>query len=235
MKYSAILFDLDGTLFPISNAKFETVYLHSLAQKLSQYLEPKLLLQSMWEALEIMINDRSDRFNDEIFYEAFGDRVGSDLVRALIPKFEEYYANDFVVLKDHLDDNQMMVEAIALLRKKGYRLAIATNPMFPEEAVAQRIRFSGLNIDDFEFVSNFSIHRRTKPNPEYYLEVCAAIGVDPMKCLMVGNDMKEDMAAREVGMDGWILTDYLIEASEDKASWRGTRVDFLKKVKEELL
>ena len=235
MKYNAILFDLDGTLFPISNAKFEKVYLHSLAEKLSKYLDPKLMLQSMWEALEVMIKDDSDRFNDAIFYEEFGERVGHDLVKELQPKFDEYYANDFAVLKDHLDENHMIVEAIKLLKEKGYKLVIATNPMFPQDAVEQRILFSGLRVDDFDYVSNFSKHRRTKPNPEFYAEVCEAIGVDPSTCLMVGNDMKEDMAAMDLGMDGWILTDYLIEAEDVVADWSGTRLEFLEKVKEELL
>ena len=44
------------------------------------------------------------------------------------------------------------------------------------------------------------------------LPVLAALGVKPEECLMVGNDATEDMAAREVGMDVFLLTDCLINA-----------------------
>ena len=36
------------------------------------------------------------------------------------------------------------------------------------------------------------------------------LGVQPDECLMVGNDATEDLAAREAGMDVFLLTDCLI-------------------------
>lgn len=236
MKYSAILFDLDGTLFPISNDNFEKVYLHSLAAKMAEYVEPKHLLKSMWESLDVMIRDTSEAMNDEIFYQAFGDRVGHDLVETMKPKFDDYYLNEFNELKNHLDDNEDMVEAIRLLKERGYTLIIATNPMFPPVAVNQRILFSGLNPEDFTYVSDFEKHASAKPNKEFYVEVCKKNDLDPTKCLMVGNDMYEDMIAKELGMDAWLITDYLIESEMgDLSDWKGTRKEFLERVKEELI
>ena len=40
--------------------------------------------------------------------------------------------------------------------------------------------------------------------------VAVRLGVKPEECLMVGNDATEDLAAREVGMDVFLLTDCLI-------------------------
>ena len=41
MKYQAILFDLDGTLMPMSNQTFIDMYIPSLANYLAEYVEPK--------------------------------------------------------------------------------------------------------------------------------------------------------------------------------------------------
>ena len=49
-----------------------------------------------------------------------------------------------------------------------------------------------------------------KPNPKYYLEILEKIGVAPEECLMVGNDVTEDMVAKELGMEVFLLTDCLI-------------------------
>ena len=38
----------------------------------------------------------------------------------------------------------------------------------------------------------------------------ASLGVSPKECLMVGNDVGEDMIARELGADVFLLTDCLI-------------------------
>lgn len=182
-----------------------------------------------------MVKDTTTSRNDEVFYQAFGERVGTDLVTALKPKFDEYYLNEFAILKEHLDDNSEMIEAIQLLKEEGYQLVIATNPMFPPSAVEQRILFSGLNIADFIYYSDFEKHTRTKPTPEYYEEVCSINNLDPKHCLMVGNDMKEDVSAQAVGMDTWLITDYLIKSDSDYSDWQGTRKQFLEKAKEEFI
>ncbi|MBR3862194.1 MAG: HAD hydrolase-like protein, partial [Clostridia bacterium] len=50
-----------------------------------------------------------------------------------------------------------------------------------------------------------------KPSEGYYREVLAKIGCAPSECLMVGNDVTDDMVpASAVGMQVFLLTDYLI-------------------------
>ena len=93
---------------------------------------------------EIMLQDQSDRINEAIFFEEFGKRIGDQTLRKLEPMFEEYYRTEFSILKKGMDDNENMIEAISLLKEKGYRLIIATNPMFPKVAVSKRIEYSGL-------------------------------------------------------------------------------------------
>lgn len=235
MKYKAILFDLDGTLMPMDNDDFEKLYLSTLGQKLAPYIEPRALMHSMMDALQVMMRDSSNITNDQIFFSHFKSLLGDELASVLEPKFDEYYRNEFSILQSGFDDNSKMVKTIEYLKSRGYRLIVATNPMFPPIAVEKRIEFSGLNLEDFDFVSNFEIHTATKPQKRYFEEVLRLNNLEARDCLMIGNDMEEDMVAKELGMDGWIITDYLISRNNnDVSDWSGSREEFYQRVKEKL-
>lgn len=96
------------------------------------------------------------------------------------------------------------------LKARGVRVALATNPIFPRIATEQRIRWAGLAPEDFALYTTYENSTFCKPNPDYYREVVRTLGVQPEECLMVGNDATEDLAAREAGMDVFLLTDCLI-------------------------
>ena len=70
---------------------------------------------------------------------------------------------------------------------------------------------TGLDPKDFLLYTTYENSCHCKPNPAYYEDVLAAIGADPRECLMVGNDVQEDMIARELGMEVFLLTDCLLD------------------------
>ena len=90
------------------------------------------------------------------------------------------------------------------------RVALATNPIFPATATQSRIRWAGLDPEDFELCTTYENIGFCKPNPAYYMEITRRLGVRPEECLMVGNDVTEDMVAAEIGMQVFLLTDCLI-------------------------
>ena len=106
-------------------------------------------------------------------------------------------------------------ETVRALKEKGFRVALATNPIFPQIATAQRIRWTGLTPEDFELFTTYENSHFCKPNLSYYEEVLERLGVTPQECLMVGNDVSEDMIAEKLGMKVFLLTDCLIN-KEDK-------------------
>jgi len=57
-----------------------------------------------------------------------------------------------------------------------------------------------------------------KPNLRYYEEVCAKLNVSPAECLMVGNDVGEDMIAQQLGMQVFLLSDCLINKANENVS-----------------
>ena len=61
------------------------------------------------------------------------------------------------------------------------------------------------------------------------------MGVSASDCVMVGNDVSDDMPARELGMDVFLVTDYLLNAENrdidefPHGSWNDFE-EFIKKI-----
>ena len=105
----------------------------------------------------------------------------------------------------------LAAKAVELARAKAEHVVLATNPLFPEVAVRSRLKWAGVSYDCFDLVTDYSNSCTCKPNPAYFLEITGKLGVDPRKCLMIGNNVQEDIeAAAAAGMDTFLLTDCLI-------------------------
>lgn len=96
------------------------------------------------------------------------------------------------------------------LKSAGYRLALATNPVFPAVATESRMRWAGLNPSAFDLYTTYENTGYCKPNPDYYRDILQKLDVCAGDCLMVGNDVDEDMVAASLGMQVFLLTDCLI-------------------------
>ena len=46
-----------------------------------------------------------------------------------------------------------------------------------------------------------------KPNPEYFRGILEEFRLDPAECLMVGNDVGEDLSIRTLGVKTYLVTD----------------------------
>ena len=101
-------------------------------------------------------------------------------------------------------------ETVRALHAMGYRTVLATNPLFPPTATQSRIRWAGLIPEDFEFITTYDNSSFCKPNPDYYREILGKLNLNAGECLMVGNDVNEDMIAQTLGMQVFLLTDCLI-------------------------
>ena len=91
-------------------------------------------------------------------------------------------------------------KTVNALKDRGYRLVLATNPIFPLVATKNRASWAGLSVDDFELCTTYENSSFCKPNIKYYGEILSKLGMAPEECLMVGNDVDEDMIAEKLGM-----------------------------------
>ena len=209
-----VLFDLDGTLLPMDQDEFVNAYMSLLAKKLApQGYDPKHLIAAIWAGTKAMVENDGQKSNEEVFWEDFCHIFGPD-ARKDEPLFEEFYATDFAQARTVCRLAPEAAQIVALLKEKGVKPVLATNPLFPTIATRQRIRWAGLEPEDFAAVTTYENSRFCKPNPEYYRELLAKLGKAPENCLMVGNDVDEDMIpARAVGMQVFLLTDCLLNRS----------------------
>ena len=205
-----VLFDLDGTLLPMDQDAFVRTYLGLLARYMEEYgFEPGRLMQTMGEGIRAMVANDGSRTNEEAFWQVFRDAFGPQ-TEAAREVLEQFYASEFIKARVTCGFAPEAGELIRRLKEKGIRVVLATNPLFPRTATMQRIRWAGLDQEDFELVTTYEAECFCKPNPEYYRAILAKLQLDPGRCVMVGNDAVEDLAAEEAGMEVFILTGCLL-------------------------
>lgn len=210
MGIQAVFFDLDGTLLPMDQDEFTRGYFKLLAAKAApRGYEPKQLIDAIWAGTAAMVMNDGSRSNEEVFWKKFIKIFGEEAI-ADKPLFDEFYANEFENAKQFCPCNPKAAEAILLLKGMGVRLVLATNPIFPAVGTEARIRWAGLSPKDFELYTTYENSRYCKPNLDYYREILEKTNLTPEECLMVGNDVAEDMIAREIGMKVFLLTDCMI-------------------------
>lgn len=205
-----ILFDLDGTLLPMDEEKFAKAYFHLLCEKVAPLgYEPEKTLTTILKCTGDVLANDGKMTNEEVFWNGFSAVFGNKVYEDR-NVFDEFYKNEFNLARDTCGYDERAGRTIKKLKELGYKIIIATNPIFPAFGTLSRIRWAGLDYEDFELITTYENSSFCKPNPNYYSEILSKHGLDPADCLMVGNDCEEDMVAATLGLKVFLLTDNLI-------------------------
>lgn len=214
-----ILFDLDGTLLPLDQDVFVKKYFSLLAKKLAPHgFEPEKLIQTVWYGTKAMILNNGENLNEQVFWDKFREVYGESAANIAFPVLEEFYQVEFDGVKEICEYTPAASEIITKAKSLGFKVALATNPLFPSLATEKRAMWAGLNLSDFELYTTYENSRYSKPNLAYYRDICSTLGVEPGQCVMVGNDVDEDMIAKELGMKVFLLTDRIINKNDKDIS-----------------
>lgn len=225
---NTFLFDLDGTLLPMDMDKFERKYFGALAKKLSVYFKPEMLVKYIWKSTGAMVkNTGGFETNKEVFFRDFIDSTGADIEK-LNPIFDEFYLKEFKSIGALFPGEPYMVKAVGLLKERGYNVVVATNPIFPMEAIKERLRWAGFKPEDFSYITSYENMHYCKPNVEYYSEVLSITDRYPDECIMVGNDVEEDLVASKLGIKTFLIEDCMINRGGEppKTDFHGTYKEF---------
>jgi HAD superfamily hydrolase (TIGR01549 family) len=223
-KRTTILFDLDGTLLEMHTEPFVKAYLKELGSYIGDKYDAEKLLAVIWDATKAMIvSNEPEKTNEQVFIEHFLAKSGIEKAE-IWPIFEAFYRDVFPKLSDLTYPSPWAKKIVDAAKSQGYRVAVATNPVFPQDAIFSRLAWIELSPSDFELVTVYEESHYTKPNKGYFLEICEKLGVAPEECIMVGNHMQEDMVASQLGMKTFLVTNYLEDRGEPgyQVDQRGT-------------
>lgn len=211
MAIKAVLFDLDGTLLPMDQDVFIGAYFKLLAARLAPLgYEPDMLIDSVLKGTYAMIKNDGSCRNEDAFWRVFIGIHGEASIKdkSIIDGF---YSQEFSKVKELCGFAKEAKEVVELVKVSGKRAVLATNPLFPAVATENRMRWAGLEPEAFEYYTTYENSCYCKPNPEYYKEILAKLNLKAEECIMVGNDVSDDMVATEaLGMKVFLLTDCLI-------------------------
>ena len=198
--YKNFLFDLDGTLLPMDMKYFIELYVAAFCKCLAPVtkIESKPLMDSIWASVAQMARNDGDCLNETVFWRTMNSRCKRDM-RVFSDNFDSFYVVDYI-------------------KKRGGRIIVATNPIFPKSSTYTRIEWAGLNVNDFSYITTYDNSSACKPNLNYFEEVCSVCGIHPEESLMIGNDVDEDMISSRLGFDTFLVTDCLINRSDKSLS-----------------
>lgn len=214
MSITTVLFDLDGTLLPMDQDEFIKTYFGLLAKTMAPHgYPPEQLIASIWEGTKAMMKNDGTRTNEAAFWSKFCEIFGEDAIKDE-PIFAAFYENEFSKVQAVCGYNENAAKAVKAVKSKGLRTVLATNPLFPAVATVNRMKWAGLEPSDFEFYTTYENASYCKTNLQYYRDILSHVGVAPEECLMVGNDVAEDMCVEALGMKVFLLTDCLINKTD---------------------
>lgn len=222
--FKAVLFDLDGTLLNINMDEFLQHYFRKMAYMAREagYNEANLLIECVWRSTYAVIANRDPHLlNEEVFRDHFY-RQWPVPREEFEPFFERFYEVGFPQLKEQTRPFPGIPEMMERVFAKGCKVVVATNAVFPLVALQQRLNWAGLESFKFDLITSYEVMHFCKPHPEYYQEIADKLGVKPEECLMVGNDIGEDLPAGTIGMKTFLVEEMLIDKGQQlKPNWRG--------------
>jgi FMN phosphatase YigB (HAD superfamily) len=227
-----LLLDLDDTCLGNSMDTFLPAYLQALGEHLAEVISPEKMLPALLASTqEMLANQRPDRTLKQVFDGNFFTKLGSN-PEDFADHFESFYSDVFPSLKSLTQYRPEAVSMVEEAFRRGYSVAIATNPLFPRSAILQRLEWAGLSSNDYPFslIPSYETSYFAKPNPAFFTETLSLLGWPEGPVVMVGDNIEHDiMPAKMFGIGTfWINNgDRVIEDEYDESNGYGNLEDLL--------
>ena len=192
-----VLFDLDDTLLKSHMGSFLPAYFSGLGQTLAQLgSQEKIKKQIRYAVGEMVANQDPSKYLKEIFASNFYAPLRTTESECQ-PALDRFYTEEFPKFRSLVSQNPKAKLLIKWCQSQQMKLAITTNPLFPETATRQRIEWAGLDPQDFTFFSTYDNFHFTKPNFRFYAEALGRLGWPEDSLVMVGDDLTLDLLPAE--------------------------------------
>ncbi|KMT21666.1 HAD family hydrolase [Clostridium cylindrosporum] len=215
---NTVLFDLDGTLLNINTDEFMKAYMKKLYPRLKDTFTSEEFNKYMNESImAAILSEDESKTNEEVFIEVFASISGKD-INKVYKHITEFYSAEYTTIEGMYSKSKYMIKSVDVLKRKGYNLVVATNPLFPHIALAKRVEWAGLNPKDFKFITSIEKMKFCKPSPKYYSQILEIICKEASECLMVGNDVQEDLVASTIGIRTYLVTNNILNRTREQPS-----------------
>jgi FMN phosphatase YigB (HAD superfamily) len=222
----AILFDLDDTLLENNMDRFLKGYFGLLAPHVAHLVPPEQFMPALLAATHTMVEHTDPTItNQQAFIADFFPRVGR-AAEEMMPVFDDFYATQFGKLRDLTHPKPEARAAVQAAFDAGCDVVIATNPLFPETAIRQRMEWANIAEFSYKLVTSYEVMHSAKPHTRYYTEIVRRIGRAPGECVMVGDDWENDLTpAVQAGLRAYRLNT-TGDTPSDLPTARGTLMQF---------
>jgi len=188
---------------------FQPAYLKALGKHLSRYFSPEKMVHELLAATQKMIsNNQPDQTLEEVFDSNFYPALGVSKQNLRL-EIDCFYAEVFPTLRHLTAPRPDAQKLIDMALRKGWRLVVATNPLFPKTAILQRLEWAGFSANEvpFDLIPSYETFHFAKPNPAYFAEVLAQLGAPTEPAIMIGNDFEMDiLPATQAGLPAFWLS-----------------------------
>ena len=201
---------MDGTLLPMDIDVFTRAYFVELVKSMAEHgYDKDELFGGVWRGTGAMISNDGSRMNEEVFWDVFSSVCG-ERVLADKPFFDAFYETRFDNVRESCGFDPAASDCVRAAKDSGCAVILASNPIFPRAAQLRRARWAGVDPALFDHVTSYENCRYCKPNEQYYLDILREFDLSPDDCLMIGNDVGEDMVAADLGADTFLVTPCMI-------------------------
>ncbi len=231
--HPTLLLDLDDTLLQNPTELFVPAFFRALARSLSPFSEADQLAVAFARAGERMLSNTDPEENlSRLFHQAISPHLDGE-IEAIESRLRAFYRTEYPQLKRLTEPMPGAVPFVRDAKRRGWQMAIATNPVYPMTAIRQRLAWAELAAEDlaFAYISASENSHFAKPHPAYFAEILAHLGWPERPVVMVGNDYEQDIrAASALGLATyWIFPkDKGMAGGEAVQSPRHNRGDFAK-------
>lgn len=218
--YQNYIFDLYGTLIDIHTDEYSKNFFKKYAKWLRKqgfYFEWKLFYK-LYTTVEREYRIRAAEAGryvkpeiqiDEVFREVFAAN-GYDISDEQTTGLCEGFRRISLIYLSLFPDTLACLEG---LRKAGRKIYLLSNAQ--RSFTWQELEMTGL-IPYFDGILISSDEGCMKPDPEFYNICCERYHLDKTQSVMIGNEIKSDMAgARAAGIDGFYINRYPVLHEEE--------------------
>ena len=208
-----LIFDIDGTLLPLSQEAFTNEFVRLVSERLCPDPDcgPRIP-EYIMRCAEAVVRNDGTMSNDDRFWTRMNDFLPGK-TENIRKKFVDFYLTDFEKARSVVSEDGRILPFLERRKRAGDRLFVASSPIFPKFVQEIRLRWAGISPAMFEDITASENSTFSKPNPAYYTEICERHSLRPEDCVMVGNDADEDAPALDAGMRFFLLTDNLYNRS----------------------